>query len=113
MNELVTLTAAPHPFKVASDLRYVPEGLTLTEMLELVQPDPILARHAVAFIAGHIIPRENWARVRPKAGTHVEIRVLPSGGGGGKNVLRIVLTIAVRAAASAFPPLLRFAAGRR
>jgi len=28
MGELVTLTAAPHPFKVASDLSYVPEGLT-------------------------------------------------------------------------------------
>ena len=104
--DLITLTAAPHPFKVASGVRFVPEGLTLQKMLELAQPDPILARHAVVFIAGHVIPRENWARVRPKAGTHVEIRVLPSGGEGSKNILRIVLTIAVIAAAIYFPPLL-------
>lgn len=96
------LTAAPHPFKVGHEIIEVPEGLTLAEMLAICQSDPYLARHAVAMINGEIILREVWRVVRPKAGTHVEIRVLPTGGGGGggKNVLRVLLTIAVIVAAS-------------
>ena len=96
--ELITLTSAPHPFRVEHNTIEIPEGLTLGEMLEVCQSDPYLRRHAVAMINGDIIPREVWSVVRPKAGTHVEIRVLPTGGGGdggSKNILRIVLIIAV------------------
>lgn len=100
----VTLTAAAHPLRVARDVVMVREGGSLADMLREAQPDPILAQHAVIFIAGHRIARENWRRVYPKAGTHVEIRVMPAGGGGGqKNILRVVLMLAVVAVAIAAP----------
>lgn len=106
----VTLTAAAHPFRVSRDVVMVREGQSLAEMLREAQPDPILARHAVIFIAGHRIRRAHWSLVYPKAGAHVEIRVLPSGGGGGgggqKNVMRSVMMIAVMAAAIVVAPYL-------
>lgn len=106
--EFVTITAASHPLKVSRDIVMVREGLSLAEMLREAQPDPILARHATIFIGGHRIKQKFWSRTYPKAGTHVEIRVLPSGGGGGgggKNILRTVLMLAVVAASFLVPAL--------
>lgn len=78
----------------------LPAGGTLAEMLEIAQPDPRLRRHAHIFIADHKIAPCYWRSVRPKHGQTVTIRVVPTGGGGGgKNPLRTVLTIAVIAAA--------------
>ena len=60
-------------------------------------------RHqAVAMINGHILPREVWRVVRPKAGTLVEIRVVPHGSG----LLRIILTLVVIAAVITLAPYL-------
>lgn len=93
------LVAAPHPFKVETIDRVVPEGLTLAEMLEYAQCDPVLAAHAHIWIEDQYIPRHVWHRVRPKPGVTITLRVVPhgGGGGGGKNPLRTVLTIAVLA----------------
>lgn len=102
------LVAAPHPFKTETIDRIVPEGLTLAEMLEHAQCDPVLRAHAHIWIADQYIPRHLWHRVRPKPGVTITLRVVPhgGGGGGGKNPLRTVLTIAVVAAAFAFGPAL-------
>ena len=82
-NDMITLTAAAHPFKAATNTVPVAEGFSLAEMLEQAQPDPVLMQHAVIFIGGSRIERRFWHCVYPKAGALVEIRVLPTGGGGG------------------------------
>lgn len=100
------LVAAPHPFKVETIDRVVPDGLTLAEILDEAQCDPVIAAHAHIWIGDQYIPRHHWRRVRPKAGTTITMRVVPQGGGGGKSPLRTVLTIAVIVAAMYAGPAL-------
>ena len=97
----VQVLAAPHPFKTEAIDFALPAGGTLEDILEAVQADAILRRHAHIFVGGHYVPRRFWGRVYPKGGVTVEVRIVPTGGGG-KNPLRTILTIAVIAAAAAF-----------
>lgn len=98
----VNVSATPHPFRLANVQKVVEPGRTLSEILNEVQPDPSLRKHAHVFIEDELIPPALWPRVKPKDGTLVTIRVVPMGGGGGddKNPLRTVLSIAVLAAAT-------------
>ncbi len=101
--EAVHVAAIPHPFLAATADMDVPEGRTVAEIIELLQPDPILRRHAYVFVDDWMVPRERWDRVRPRAGHIVTVRMVPTGGDDdGKSPLRIVLTIAVIAATIAF-----------
>jgi hypothetical protein len=104
----VRLVACPEPFKVGRVFGAVPAGLSLAEMLRIVQPDPALRMHAHIWLGDTLIEPDLWGRVRPKPGTRVTIRCLPSdgGGGGGKNPLRTILTLAVVAAAAFAGPAL-------
>ena len=102
----VRVVAAPHPFKTEIVDLWVPEGRTITEILEIVQPDPVLMAYAYVFIGDDLVPREFWPRVRPKAGAVITVRVVPAGGGGGKNPLRTIMMIAVFAASFVFGPQL-------
>ncbi|MCE9664532.1 hypothetical protein LY622_13920 [Halomonas sp. M5N1S17] len=79
----------------------LPEGLNIEEILVQAQPDPILRAHAYVFVGDVMVPRARWTRVRPKPSAVVSIKLLPQGGGGSKNPLRTIMTIAVIAAASA------------
>lgn len=83
----------------------LPAGLTLSEMLEAagVPATPLLR----VFVGDVEVPAASWGRVRPKAGRHVLVTAVPTGGDG-KSPLRIVLTIAVIVAAAYAGP---FAAG--
>lgn len=103
---LVAITGCAHPFKIKREDMTVAAGLTVAEILDFVQPDPGLRFHAHVFIGADYVPRDMWARVRPRAGARVTVRVVPSGGGGDKNPLRTILTIAVIAASLAVPGLL-------
>jgi len=99
----VRLVAAPNPFTTERVDLCLPAGLTLAEMIARVQPDPELIAHAHVYIDDWSIPRDRWHVVRPRPGRTVTVRVVPQGGGGGgKNPLRTVLSIAVIAASFAF-----------
>lgn len=98
--DTVRLTGAANPFSNQIVDVAVPEGLTVLEMLQLVQPDPALLDNGVVFVGDQLVPKKHWRRVRPKAGVQVTMRAHPliMGGGGGKNILRTVLSLAVVAA---------------
>lgn len=101
------LVAAPHPFKTDTIDVEVPEGLTISQILELAQCDPVLRRYAHVFVGSQYVPRDIWDIARPKAGMMVSVRVVPhGGGGGGKNPLRFILMIAVIAFAAWAGPAL-------
>ncbi len=89
----------------------VPAGGTIAEIMASLALDPVLAASAHVWLCDAAmtrepvpLAREYWHRVRPKPGTVVTVRVAPRGGGGGKSPLRVVLTIAVIAAAMALGP---------
>lgn len=111
---LVRVRAAVNPFGLDNVDLNVPEGLTLAQIFEIAQPDPIIRRSAHIFIGEHYIPQENWARVKPKAGDKICVTIRafipPQGGdrgsGAGKNILRAILMIGVMAAALFLGPAL-------
>jgi len=89
----------------------LPAGGSIADMLAIAGADPALARYGIIHLVDPrrpdtavVVPRELWARVRPKAGMVIVATVRPAGGGGGgggKNPLRTVLTLAVVVAAAA------------
>lgn len=86
----------------------VSEGLTIAEMMEESKISPSTRRRAQCWIndprSGRniFIRRKHWARVRPKPGMGLTLRVTPGmGGGGKKSTLSIVLSIVIMVAAAA------------
>jgi hypothetical protein len=102
--DAVRLAVCPHPFAAERVDLSVEAGLTIAEILEVSQADPVLRRFAVVYVGDHLVPREHWRCVRPKPGCLVAVRVVPQGGD--RKVLRTLLTIAVVAAATAVPQLI-------
>lgn len=95
VNNAVNVFASPLPFSNLRVHHFIPEGATLADMVEAVAGKDL---EAVVFINDHIIFRDNWHLVRPKQGTLVNIRIVPQGGGG-KNPLSALLSIALLIAA--------------
>lgn len=110
-SESLRVVAVPHPFKTTSIDISIPAGMSLSGILESVQPDIILRRYAHIFVNDGLVCKEHWGFVCPNKGDIVTIRVIPMDGGGGKNPLRTLMTIAVIAASFAFPALLGLTAG--
>ena len=90
----IITTAAAHPFRIEHRDLELPVGMTLFEILGAVQPDPMLRAHAHIFLDDELIVRDRWD-TRPGEGQRVLINVVPMGGDGGKNPLRLILSIAV------------------
>lgn len=104
MSDLVRVHGCPHPFRPARFDEALPAGLTLEEIitrgLDRMSVPASLRGHGHAYVGDKYVPREEWGRVIPGHGEIVTYRIVPQGGGGGdKGALRIILTIAVIAAA--------------
>ncbi|MFH1158912.1 MAG: host specificity factor TipJ family phage tail protein [Pseudomonadota bacterium] len=106
----VSLTSCPEPFHVRSIQEQVPHGWTIAEMVLHAIPR-VSIRQAHAFVNGDYIPQDKWLCVRPKPGTIVTIRVVPGKGGGGKNPIATVLSLALMVAAPALGASLATATG--
>lgn len=108
-SQFVNVSACPHPFESRRVDYAVPFGLTIAEIIEHVQPDPVLREHGNVFIAGELIERYWWNRVRPKPGTVISVRLLPSGGGGWRLAAMIgIAVIAIGIVAIGAPFLVPF-----
>lgn len=99
-NEL-QVYASPLPFSNKRIGHIARCGQSIEDILRDVCPQmPILKLGAVVMIDGYIISRTMWAEYRPAYGSLVNIRIVPQGGGGGgKNPLATLLSIAVLIAA--------------
>ncbi len=102
------LLAWPHPLRGDRIDRIAPEGATLADIVALAGLDPVLARHVQLRLCDPkqqaepwLVPRAHWNCVRARAGTIVQVKIVPAGRGGGGKVFRTVLQIAVIAAAIA------------
>ena len=113
------LIACPRPFSAERIDRTIGAGGTVADIIDGLALDPILLAHAHVWLSDGdmaldpvMVPRDHWSMVRPKPGTIITLRVAPGkGGGGGKNPLRTVLTIAVVAAAFVLGPAVGAAMG--
>ena len=90
---------APHPFAVERVQATLPAGQNIADIVASFANDAdVSLPHAHVYLDGAYIPRHNWHAVTPKAGTVLTLRMVPMGGGGGKNPLRTVLSLALVAA---------------
>jgi hypothetical protein len=105
------LSIADHPFRAANKYIEMPAGLTIEQMLQAIQLDPLLIQHCHVEIDGVPLDPAKIHLIRPKPGRLVAVRVAPGkskkkeGGGGGKNPLVTVAMIALTVAAIAVPAL--------
>lgn len=87
------------PFYADRKTLQVPEGLTLHEIVKAIFPKNIQGLEIVVCIKDEVIPKRYWKQIKPKMHTLVGVNVVAAGGGGKKNPLVTILTIAVAIAA--------------
>ena len=83
------------PFHLHRKTLQVPEGLTIQEIVDFIFPHRVKGVDIVVNIGDHVIPRSNWARVRPKSLSLIGVNAVPAGGKGKKNPLATILSIAL------------------
>lgn len=100
MNDL-KVYASPLPFSNKQIDLMVPAGSTIQDIVDRTFPAGYKAAGAgaVVLINGEPVPMQYWPSVRPKMGTLVNVRIVPQGGGGGKNPITALLSIAILVAA--------------
>ena len=103
MNEALKVYASPLPFSNKQAVVKALPGSTIRQIVNNVVPERIKGAGvgAIVMINGEVIPMEYWDSVKPKLHAIVNVRVVPLGGGGGgkKNPLATILSIAVLIAA--------------
>lgn len=90
-----------YPFSGHERRFEAPAGRSIAQIVLDTVKSPLLARQTAVFIDHQRIPYEMWPHIRAKPGIEVDVRVVPHGGGGGKNPLSTILSIGLMAAAPA------------
>lgn len=91
--EPLTLSAVRSPFGRDAEVRQVPPGATLQEIVDAVL-DGRTGVAVRAYVDGHAIYPRHWRYVRPRPGKHVYVRVVPHGGDGkAGGILSIIVGI--------------------
>lgn len=98
------------PFHLHRKTLQVPEGLTIQEIVDFIFPHRVKGVDIVVNIGDHVIPRSNWARVRPKSLSLIGVNAVPAGGKGKKNPLATILSIALVVATPYIAPYIAGAA---
>ena len=88
------------PFKFAPEFT-VEHGLTLSEILQKAQVPTTIWDNITLVMNGVDVRRDQWLTLVPEEKDVIAIYVVPMGGGGSKNILRMVALIAVAIAAPA------------
>lgn len=101
----------PHPFRMEHVPALAPAGSTIAQAVAATGLPPMLGGFIRVWVGDWEVPRELWATARPKPGIVVFIRVFPHKGGGGKNPLATVLSLAVMFVAPTFGPMIGEAMG--
>lgn len=83
-----TIVCKPNPLRSESYFSKVQAGQTLLQMLG-AEPSHSLS----VSIGGYPIPRELWARIKPKPGQYIHVVNYPQGGNGGKWLRSILLIV--------------------
>ncbi len=98
---VVRVVVHPRPFAKPSERRVfdVPQGSTITELIEKAEIKPGLRPFVVAYVGPELIKPEYHHVVRPNGGVLVFLKVVPGFGSGG--IVRSLALIVVAAAAVA------------
>ena len=109
---LVNTTSA---FSTAVQRYEIPEGLTVLEIMNIVQPDPAIHQFGLVFVGEARVYREYWHAVKPKAGQRITVKIVPQGGGAVRIVaivaIAVLAIVATVVTAGIAAPALGFAAG--
>lgn len=108
----IDVIVSPHPFTDKKIRHRTEPGLSVTEIVEHCSDGKDMLPYTHAYLDGNYLPRDCWAHIKPKAGTTVMLRIVPMGGGGGKNPLRTVMSLAIMAASPALSGALAGAVGQ-
>lgn len=95
----VYLTARLNPFVLAREKTLIPPFMTIRQIVKSLPKTPGLRTQAIVWVGKEEIPEDKWDSVRTLPGADMAIAIVPRGGGGKKNPLNAILTIALMVAA--------------
>tara|TARA_B100000686_G_scaffold55286_1_gene59576 strand:+ start:5477 stop:9586 length:4110 start_codon:yes stop_codon:yes gene_type:complete len=93
----LNIRAIAHPFSLAGIDMIRPVGMSVQDIVNSLSDDRDIQTDALVFINGEFVPCSKWGQIKPKSEAIVTLRVVPEGGGG-KNPLKTVLSVALLAA---------------
>ncbi|WP_264047467.1 host specificity factor TipJ family phage tail protein [Methylobacterium flocculans] len=94
--DTVAVIAALHPLSPSREIRHLPAGLSLTEIVAIATAGGRYRHGSLRVSLGaDQVPADLWPRVRVKAGATVVLRAVPRGGGGGLFKSLAMLAVAV------------------